>query len=220
MSRKKAEKYILDSLNMFKNNDKNIELYKTLFKNMSDSDFKEFMSKLKSGDLVLNMLVPPEENGKQIDIESNFKILEKLNVDPFQYIVTEDLDGVKRVSYEKMLVLPAPFRRTKQTVEKGRSVSMGDNKVDVLTGQPIGDDRSSKISVVETRLLLAMGAEKTLNELLKDRGGDENAYRAFKGSIIKYGTVSDNFVANYRSSPTSSKTIKSYFAGMHFKISL
>ena len=83
-----------------------------------------------------------------------------------------------------------------------------DNKhVDDLTGQPTTESKGSAISYPEIQILYAMGMNKTMQELLKVRGGDEAAYRSYNNEIIATGGVNVGAIASQKTKVKSTKTV-------------
>jgi len=182
-NRKKTEEFILKYIKKITNTDFNVNLYKDLFKSMNDKEFDEFMTKLKNNETILQVI--------------------------FQYLdIGPTKDDTKRRTKNKYLVMLAPFRRMKQTITKGLSVAEHDKKRDILTGQVSGSSLSSKISYPELQLMISMGLDKSIKELLKHRGGDEGSMRAIKQGLLKYGRVDGKFIDEYSTDVTSTKTLK------------
>jgi len=218
--RKQVEKYIVDMVYKITKSEQNKQLYLDLFKKMNDKEFKEFMEWLKD-DNILNVIVPHDKGVTNITIENNMKVAKELGYDFFQYVfIGPTGDEPRRRSSKKYMQYILPFRRTKQTVLKGVSVSENDKKVDVLTGQMSGDSRSSRISYPEMQLLVGMGMTESVLEIASDRGGDPGAYRVLKQALLKYGKASRSMIEMYKEGVVSTQTLKSYFNGMHYKINL
>ena len=220
-NRKKTEEFILKYIKKITGTDFNVNLYKDLFKSMNDKEFDKFMKSFEQEKRYLNIIAPLDKGAVNITVENNMKIAKEFGHDFFQRLVYDfNNDGNKIRSVEKFFVYPALFRRTKQTSEKGASVSENDKKIDILTGQVAGDSRSSKISFPEIQLLNGMGMKESIKELAQHRGGDEGAMRAIKQSLLKHGATSNRLANEYSTGTTSSKTLQAYLAGMHYKISL
>ena len=218
--RKDIEKFIKDWIYKITRSKKNVELYEDFFKSMNDKEFKEFMEQIKNGDLILNVLVP-HDGDSDVKLDRNFKLAKELGYDFFQHLTvgpSEDMPKYK--TPYKYMTLTLPYRRAKQTIEKGISYSEHDKSMDSMTGQPAGDSRSSRISFPETQLLVGMGIKEGLIELLRDRGGDVGAYHSLKNVLLKYGRVSDKVTSAYSDGVISTQTLKSLFNGMHLKINL
>ena len=221
MSRKKTEEFIIKYIDKITKSKKNVDLYKDMFKSMSNKEFDEFIDKLDSGEIMLNVIVPHDEDVTDISVENNIKIGKELGYDFFQYNFIGPTDTEPRIRTKyKLLNMLLPFRRAKQTIEKGISVSENDKKIDQLTGQVTGDSRSSKLSYPELQLLVGMGLKDTVVEFIRDRGGDSEAMRVTKQALLKYGKVSKSLIEMYKSGVVSSQVLKAYFNGMHLKINL
>jgi len=220
-NRKKTEDFILTYVKKLTGTDFNIKLYKDLFKSMSDREFEAFMTKIKNKESILQVIIPHDKDATKVTLKNNIKVGKELGYEFFQHVLIgpTDTDPKRKTTYP-VLVHMMPMRRMKQTIAKGLSVSEHDKIRDSLTGQVSGPSKSSSISYPELQLLISMGMDKSINELLKFRGGDEGAMRATKQALLRYGNVSGDFVEQYSTDVTSTKTLKAYFNGMHIKINL
>lgn len=222
-NRKKAEEFILKYIKKFTKNEENVKLYKDLFKRLSDKEFEELMDKIEKGDYYLQVIVPhDEEYSKKIRLEDNFKLAKELGYDFFQHLfigpINENIPKVK--TPHKLYHLLLPFRRMKQTIDKGVSVAEHDRKIDLATGQVVDESRSSRLSYPELQILLGMGLKDTVIELTRDRGGDLAAAKVLKNALMKFGEVSEELVSKYAQGALSNRTLKVYFNSMHIKINV
>ena len=219
-NRQAVEKLILDYIKKITKDDFNVNLYKKLFKSLDKKGFNDFMLKLKDGD-ILNVIVPVAIQDSKITIENNSKLSKELGLPFHQYlnIFNKDKDMPDVKSKFKTYVQIMPFRRAKQTVEKGVSVSEDSKHIDILTGQPTGVSASAKISNSETQLLLGMGLDKTAKELLINRADAERSNLMISG-IKKYGTIPSDVIDKYGETTRTTKTLREYLTGMHLKLDL
>jgi len=219
--RKETEKFIKDWIYKITQSKKNVELYDQLFKKMSNEDFEEFMNKLKNGELILQIIVPQDQFDGKIDLERNYKLANELGFDFFQHLtVGPSNEFPKYITPNKFMVLLLPFRRTKQTLEKGIAVAKSSKYVDPITGQVKEDDSTSSLSYPELQVLVGLGVKTALIELLRDRGGDINAKSVLTSALAKYGRVSKKFIDMYATGALSTKSLKAYLYGMHLKNTL
>ena len=219
--RKQVEDLILKYISKIVTGDENVNLYKELFKSMSDKQFDEFMHKLKNKEINLSIIVPNGNKKIKVSLENNYKIAKEMGFDFFQPLIfgpDGDLPGYKTPN--KYMVMKLPVKRAAQLLSKKISIPKDNKSIDNLTGQVANDSRASKLSNPELQILLGMGLEKSLIELLKMRGGDQGEQRAMTGLLYKDGMVTQNEVSRYSTGVTSTKTLKSYFIGMHIKSTL
>jgi len=216
--RKAAEKYIIDMITELTGTDFNKNLYLNLFKSMNDKEFHEFMVKLRDGD-ILNVIVPHDRGATKISVEHNFSMYKKLGKEFFQHLTytSKDKETPDIKSKYKYYMLLLPFRRTKQTHEKGLAVAENDKQTDALTGQAINGSKTTKLNFQELQVLSGMGLSKSASELFSDRGGSTSG-RVLKQSLMKHGVASKATLDNYDKDVLSTSTLKSYFNGMHLKI--
>ncbi len=214
-NRKKVEEFILKHIRELTDKD-NEELYKQMFKKMSNEEFDKLMEDFKNERKLLQVIIPPEK-AKNYTIPKITKYGEKLGIKFFQRLEYE-IDGKRVMTPEKYEVLDLPLRRLRQTIEKKISVATDIRKIDMLTGQVTGDSQASKVTLPEIQLLIGMGVKDTLVEFLKFRGGDLGGMRALNSSLFHYGKVSMNVLKDYAEGVISTKTLKAYFNAMHFKV--
>jgi len=84
--RKQAQEYILKYIDKIARGGQNKKLYEDLFKRMTDSDFHDFMVKLKNKEVTLAVIVPHDDSVK-VDMENNFKIAKEIGYEFFQHLV-------------------------------------------------------------------------------------------------------------------------------------
>lgn len=219
--RKKVENLIIDYIKKIVTGDENVNLYRELFKSMNDKQFDEFMVKLKNKEINLSIIVPNGNKKIKVSLENNYKIAKQMGFDFFQRLVfgpDGNLPGYKTPN--KYMVMKLPVKRAAQLLSKKISIPKDNKSIDSLTGQVANDSRSSKLSNPELQILLGMGLEKSLIELLKMRGGDQGAQRAMTGLLYRDGMVTQSDLAKYSTGVTSTKTLKSYLLGMHIKSTL
>lgn len=225
--RKKAEASILGIVKKVTANDKfNIDLYTNLFKRITDKEFDALMLKFKNNSVMIQVVVP--NNGKvKLSVERNIKILESMGRSFFHHInygpSGSKADGTYRPGYktkEKFMVCDLPWRRTSQLLIKGITVSKDNHTIDLISGQVTGESKSAKLTKPEIELLLGLGLTDTVAELLKIRGGDLGAARAFEASILRTGTASQKSVNMFATGVESTKTLKNYFLAAHLKTTL
>lgn len=225
--RKKVESFILDKISAITGGDKhNIDLYKNMFKAMTDDDFDVFMGRLKNGEFSLQVIVP-NGGGVELSVERNMKIMESMGRSFFHRVIYgatgSKRDGTYRAPYmtkNKYLVYDLPWRRTSQLLYKGISVPKDNHTIDLLSGQVTGESKAAKLSLPEMQVLLGLGLEDTITELLKIRGGDLGASRAMEASVMRTGGVSQKSIEPFSTTVVSSKTLKTMLFSAHLKNTL
>lgn len=90
-----------------------------------------------------------------------------------------------------------------------------DNKtIDATTGQATGASKGSRITLPELQLLDSMGLEQSLVELMKVRGGDLGAYRAYSASLENHGQASQEVINQFGTGVVSGQTLRSIHNAM------
>jgi len=109
-------------------------------------------------------------------------------------IKTDPTTGMTFLTNEEYLIGWAPLRRQQQMLLKKISIPDSNLHVDELTGQPAGPSKGSKLSFPEIQGLFAQGQDRSIEELIKFRGGDAKAYRAMSRSILETGRASQDAI--------------------------
>ena len=221
MNRAGVEKYILTNIGkLLPGNTYNIDLYKKMFKNMNDKQFKQFIDDLDTGKkhLVFNK---PGFTKEKLSIKRNLKLAEEIGCELFTRIwVGPNGDEPKYLTPVKHLVVRLPIRRTAQTIIKKVSVGEDTKTIDPSTGQPTGKSQAAAVSFTGLQLLSALNLEKTVTELIKYRGGDIGGFRALNAMVSKYGEVKQEVIANYSTEVVSKRTLRTYLQACHLNNNL
>lgn len=223
MSKKRdlTEQFIYQFLTDIEPTKYNLNLYKELFKSMSDTDFHKYMEDIRAGKKYL-VLIKPMYKANGISVENNLKIANKYNLEFFEHLIfSNNEDGTPDYKTPiKYLVVELPYRRQSQTLEKKISLPDDNKVIDELTYQPTGPSKGAKISYPELQVLIGMGLDNTITELIKYRGGDRGGFNAYNAMFLRYGSANLKTLSNYSSGVESTKTLKSLLLGMHIKSTL
>lgn len=219
--RKATEDLILKYIDRIVTGKTNTELYKELFKSMSDKEFDQFMQDLRDGKRTLSIIVPNGDKRYQVDINNNIKLAKELGYDFFQRLVVGETDGLPAyTTTNKYMILKLPVRRAAQLLQKKISIPENARTINVLTGQVTGKSKGSKLTNPELQLLISLGLDKSIQELLKIRGGDQGSQRAMDNYLVNQGAATQAQINQYESGVVSKKTLKAYFTAMHIKNNL
>jgi len=221
-NRKGAEELILKYIDKIAPGGENKKLYEDLFKSMNAKEFDEFMVNLKNKKITLCVIVPLNSDiSKHTTVKNNVKIGKELGYDFFQHVTIKGQDGVPPYkSPNKYLVYKLPFRRAAQTISKKISIPKNTKSIDLSTGQVTGDSQSSKLTYPEIQMLTGMGLEKSLKELLKNRGGDLKSQNAMMNILYKTGKIDDATLKQYEDKVISAKTLINYWRASHISTTL
>lgn len=218
--RKAAQDYIIKYVDKIAQGGQNKELYINLFKSMSDKEFNTFMENLRDDKQTLSVICP--NGGKvKIGVENNFKVAKEVGHDFFQYLtITGDRDLPPYKTPNKYLVLKLPVKRAAQLLSKKISIPKDDKSIDLSTGAPTGKSAASKLTNPEIQLLVGMGLEHSVKELLGPRSSDVGERNAMNQMLYKNGSASQAQLKDYSTGNTASKTLKKYWQGSHIKSSI
>jgi hypothetical protein len=168
---------------------KNTKLYKKLFKQMSDREFDSYMRDIRDGEGKLFIMLPNMKNS--VTMNDIMDVAKKYNVKTHSRLVMNS-GNRKYKPDKKVLMLKLPVRRVKQYLFNKISLPDADNKVNILTGQVMNEDKGAKITDIETKILANKGLDEAIIELIKIRGGDTKAYQEAKRVIEETGSLSWN----------------------------
>lgn len=216
-NREKATKFIVDNIDAILPGSENTGLWKKRLEAMSNAEFDAFMTRLENGEDILSITVP-NLGDKRLSVERNLDLADKLGHNFFEHLMLTDPDtGVTYKTPIPYLVVDLPLRRQVQSLMKKISVSEHNGKIDEMTGQRAysSETKGSKLSFPEIQILYAHGLQKSILEMIKYRGGDEQGYRAMDRAILETGGVSLDSLADIPTQTKSVLTLSTFLKAMH-----
>lgn len=213
--RKKAMAMILKYVEKILPGGGNKEIYEETLGKLSDKEFDDYISKLESGEETLFIVAPNFNKGTKLSVERNLEVAKELGHEFFQQLwLTDPQTGTTYLTPIPYLVVDLPLRRQAQTLSKKVSIPENNSHVDEYSGQPTGASKGSKISFPELQALYAQGLEKTIEELIKFRGGDEDAFRKMNQQMMDTGQVSIDSIQS-TGKVKSTETLSILLKSMH-----
>lgn len=213
--------HTLDILDPTKTNSKR---YHEMLDPMSDKDFDTWATDFLNDEKQQFYLEIIEyDKSRELKYDNIDKAAKYLGVPLYERVyvpyINRDPDNIVVTPY------PVPVgyiheKRMMQTLEKKNSGSTSIHKRNQLTGQVTGDDKNGRNSDVETYSMLAIGAEKGLQEFMGPRADDDVARRAMARDIANNGYVSLADLPNDPLNKTSMNTLDTYFIMQGFKTNL
>jgi len=217
-SRKDIENHIVSTLSLIDKTGVNGDMYRKMFKSMSNKEFEAYMLSLKNEEAYINIVIPPlSDIEKGITVESNIKAGKAMGVNFFQKLTYGD-DGV--TSNIPVMVGYGLFRRVKQTAIKGISVPKDNKSRNTITNESSGKSKGSKVTLPESDILLGHKLKSTMKELLNVRGGDLGANTAMLSEISKQGKVKQSVTDRFRTGTGAKNVVSSIFRAMHIDMKL
>lgn len=191
-NRKGFEDFILTFMGKVTKGGGNRIIYERLFKAMNDKQFEEFMVKLEEIE-VLAIWGSNNDPNEMIDWENLKKLAKEYGVSLEQKLVIYDEEtNIKSMTPYTAIVGTDVLRKQRQMWVKKFSAAKDDTAIDDLTGQVMGDSRSTGISQPEITVLRNLGLTTMANELYNVKGGDQQALRAYKNDILTTGKTNTN----------------------------
>lgn len=213
------EKLVYDTFDALDPSGTNTDKYRTFFSQMSDPQFEKFMKEFLANDeenFVLD-IVEFEHSLKFEYCEAAAKVL---NIPLMEYLYMPHLTMDKHnivISKEKCLVGYINVKRTQQLLHKKNGLSISDEKVSPLTGQVINKDKNARSSDIEAAMLVALGADKILQELHGPRSDDPVMKRQMNQSIATKGYVMLDELENLPTNKITLNTVNTYLLSMGLK---
>lgn len=219
-NRKGAEEFILQYIEKLMPGSDNTRIYQDLFASMGDDEFHQFIEGLDNGSVQLSVIAPNFSKVK-LTVENNLAIAQELGHNFFERLwIKPDDNSPAFLTPKEYLVMDLPLRRQAQVLVKKISIPEDNQSVDDLTGQPSGKSEAAKISYPETQILAALNLDKTLNELLKYRGGDTQGFNAMNDSFARTGGASQEAIKHLAGGVKSTQTLHTILLSMHLSNTL
>lgn len=216
-NRQKAENFIYRVMADIEPTGYNTSTWKKIFAAMSDKQFDTYMRGLRDKSKYLVFFKPAYE-AKGVTIETLTAAAKKYDLKLFEKLVyTNNPDEPDHMTAIEYLVVDMPYRRQSQTLMKKISVPDNNKVIDQLTYQPTGPSKGSKVSYPELQVLIGMGMDSTISELMQYRGGDKGGFNAYNAMFMRYGTANLKTLEPYRTGVESTKAVSCYLACMHIK---
>lgn len=206
-ARAAVEQYIGKAMAQVMPGNKNPDIYKDYFSRLDDNQFDALLDRMEKDDESFPFY-HPNFTGNNIDLEHLIKLIEQEGGAFMEQIHMVDFEtGMKFLTPIKYPILRLPLRIQQQKLQKKMSVPKDNRHVDDLTGQPTTESKGSAISYPEIQILYAMGLNKTMEELIKVRGGDEKAFREYNNEIIATGGVNIGAITSKKTKVKSTQVV-------------
>lgn len=207
------------------------KLYEDTINAMSATELEHWIIALENGvkdvpelnkpATTINLIVPNLSKTNRLDIKRNLALAKKMGHSFFERVwLTNPVTGQVTLTNKRYMSMLLPIRRQAQTLDHKMSLPEGDNRVDDLTGQVTGASKGSSISFPEVQMLDARGLTNTIYELMKPRGGDEEAWRLMKHRLLTTGTFNSNELDGLDSVAKVNKAFSAFLNGMHIRNNL
>lgn len=206
---------IIDGIEAIIPNSPNTQMYRDMFAAMSDEQIDAYYEQLKTRNVRLSIVAPPDAPYK-LSVERNKKIAKEWGHDFYQRIYIDPGKGIpKYLTPIPYLIMMLPMKRQAQHLVKKISIPEDNKTIDDYSGQPTGASKGSKISYPEVQIMTALNLDNSLIEFMKFRGGDERGFDAMNASINRTGSVSIDELKTLGTRVTSTTTLYTILKAMH-----
>ena len=221
-NRLEIEKLIYDTFNELDPTGVNTRKFKEMFSTMSNEKFAQYMKKFLADDtenFILD-IVDFERDVKMEHCEAAAKVIGiPLMETVFMPHITMDKNNVVATK-EKCLVGYLNVKRTQQMVQKKNAVSISNEKKSALTGQVVNKDKNARDTDIEASMLVALGADKILQEFHGPRSDDPVMKRQMNKSISTKGYVLLDELDNLPTNKVTLNTVNAFLLGAGIKSDL
>lgn len=215
--RKAVEDYILKYVDKISGSKENVALYRDLFAKMTDKEFDNFMVRLKNKEINLSLVLPTGMD-QGVSVENNYKVAKELGVEFFSNLhIGQNVDTPAYTTPNKFLVCKLPVRRAAQLLSKKISIPSNARQTDYMTGQVSSDSRASSLTLPELQVMIGIGCDASIKELLKARGGDLGELAALNKDLYNTGEAKQQNLATRSKGVVSTATLSTLFLGMHIR---
>ena len=213
--RKAAQEVILKWVGKLDPSGKSSAVYEEMFKGMSDKDFDAYMKAVEAGEDYISVICD-NLNGKKVSTDNNLKVAKEMGHEFFQKLwLTDEATGQVYQTNDKYLIIHLPVRRQIQTLVNKISIPDDNRHLDEMTDQPVGVSKGSSMSQPEILALYAQGLEKSIEEMIKFRGGDLKAMNAMDKEILQTGGVKMEAIKVLGTRVKSTETLSTMLKAMH-----
>lgn len=216
------EKMIYDTFDQLDPSGTNTEKHRSIYSVMSDAEFEREMKRFLADDKEnFNLDIVEFEHDLKFDYCE--KAAKVLGVPLTEYVYMPHLTMDKKrviVSKEKCLVVYINAKRTQQLLHKKNGLSISNEKVSALTGQVTDKDKNAQDSDIEASLLVALGADKIIQELHGPRSDDPVMKRQMNQSIATKGYVILDELDNIPTNKVTLNAVNTYLLSMGLKSDL
>lgn len=199
----------------------NAELTRKRLESLTDKEFDELMLKFKNGEDYLQVFSKTGVDDDRPNIDNLHDVAKKYGVSFYNRIWISETDGSWELSNKNAMIMYLPIRVQQQLVSKKISVPKDNNHVDYFTNQPTGSEsKGARVSYPEVNMLLSMGLNKTVEEMLHFRGGSERGMQLIERSIAQVGRANADTLKPYTGEVGSTLMLHSYLTAMMLKSTL
>lgn len=221
-NREYIEKLIYDTYDALDPSGTNSAKYRDMLSGLSDQEFEKFMKDFLKNDEEQFMLDIVEFE-HDLNMDRCEKAAKVIGIPLMEYVYMPWLTMDKKhvvVSKEKCLVGYINVKRPQQMVHKKNGISVSNTKVSALTNQVVNKDKNARDSDIEASMLVALGADKILQELHGPRSDDPVMKREMNQSIATKGYVLLDDLNNLPTNKVTLNTVNTFLLSMGLKSDL
>lgn len=214
-NRKKAEEFLLTFMKKLTPGGGNAVIYQRILDTMDDDQFEGWVQWLEKGN-GLAVWASNYNRKEMLNYDHLLKMCDEYGVEIMQRLVVFDEDtGIKSLTPNPYITGRVEGRKQRQMWAKKFSAAKNDYEVDDLTGQVMGDSRSTGISGPEIAVLRNLGLTIMSNELYNVKGGDQDALKAYKNDLITTGKTTTDGSLRKGSGTKVLTSVHHLFRGRH-----
>lgn len=214
-NRKAFESFVLGFMGKVTRGGGNRVIYERLFGTLDDKQLEAFVVRMEQG-MPLSIWVSNWNRKEMIDYELILKLAKEYGIAIEQQLVVYDADtNIKSMTPHTAITGMVRFRKQRQMQVTKFGAAQNDYNIDDLTGQVMGDSRSTGISQPEITVLRNLGLDLMANELYNVKGGDLEALKHYKNELLTTGRTNTNASLQRGTIAKVLSTVHHLFRGRH-----
>lgn len=213
--RKEIEDDILGLMDDMDPSGKNTERMRNFFKTMDDDAFYVFIDEFFDNQ-DKNFPVAYEAYNNPVSMDFAHRVAKKRHVPVYERVFRPYLNGDTENppgTVHPIMVLEVPVKRLKQMAFSKNHASTAAAKRDPRTWQVTGEDRTARVTDVETYSLLVQGAYSAAQEYYGPMADDVEAHYEMLRLIQRDGEVELRDLPNDPTSKVTMNTINAFMLG-------
>lgn len=192
--RKIAEDKLIQFMNELDPSGYNGETYRIAFSKMSDKEFTDMCKNMIStDDINFSLDIKTLGKGKdEIDMPKVKAVAKKYDIPLEEYLVMpfRNPKGSPTVTMTRVPIIYCPVRRFfQQMLQHKNAISNDNSKINPLTGQVTGEDKTASTTNVQTYALAVSNQTNSIKEFLGPRSDDSVSKQQMLSIIEKTGKV-------------------------------
>lgn len=214
--RKKYENLALQFISDIDRSNYNTNKLKEAFSKMNDAQFIKFVKRIvEQDDCNLSIEVDSYDNNPKTKIDLNLiqDVSKKYNIPLEEYVISKfrNPNGKPTVTCTPIPIIYVQVKRFfQQMLLHKNDISNSNGKINPITGQVTGEDKTASLTDVQTYALSVINQNNAIKEFLGPRADDKVSKQEMETQITQKGHVSLNDLTIKTHNKQSINTVEAY----------